>query len=368
MKEIRLIVKTKSKRYPIIIGSNILKNIDKILSSNKINFKNCLIVADRKVPKKYLSIVKSKIQCRNKKIHYFNSKEKNKNFKNVNNILERLLQYNFNRDDCIISLGGGITGDVAAFAASIFKRGIKFINIPTTLLAQVDSSIGGKTGVNSKFGKNLIGSFYQPDIVISDVDVLKSLSKREIICGYGEIIKHSLIKSKKVFNYLEKNKFKVIKLENNFIQKAIADSCKIKKNIIEKDEKEKNIRKILNFGHTFAHAYEAAQGYSKKLNHGEAVILGIKSASKFSLVNNHLKKKNYNKIISHINNLNLNLNLNKYFNSKDINKIIKFMMSDKKNRSKKINLILLSDIGKPIINFNYNVIKIKSFFKNHLLN
>jgi len=124
--------------------------------------------------------------------------------KNVNLILNKLFKFNFNRNDCIISFGGGIVGDVSGFAASIFKRGLKFVNIPTTLLAQVDSSIGGKTGVNNKYGKNLIGSFMQPDLVISDVNMLYSLPKREIICGYGEILKHSIISNRKIFNYLKK--------------------------------------------------------------------------------------------------------------------------------------------------------------------
>ena len=285
MKKIKLVVKTISKNYPIIIGSNIIKNISSIIQSNNIKFNKCLIVADKKVPKKNLSILKNKISCKAKSIHLFNPSERNKNQESVNKILDKLLVNNFNRGDCIISFGGGITGDITGFAASIFKRGIKFINIPTTLLAQVDSSIGGKTGINNKYGKNLVGSFFQPDLVVSDINLLKTLPKREIVCGYGEIFKHSLIANKKIFNYLDKNKFKVLNLQSPYIEKAIADCCKIKKTIVQQDEKEKNLRKVLNLGHTFAHAYEAALGYSKKLNHGEAVILGIKSAAKFSMEN-----------------------------------------------------------------------------------
>ena len=285
MKKIKLVVKTSSKNYPIIIGSNIIKNISSIIQTNNIKFNKCLIVADKKVPKKNLSILKNKIPCKTKSIHLFNPSEKNKNQESVNKILNKLLINNFNRGDCIISFGGGITGDVTGFAASVFKRGLKFINIPTTLLAQVDSSIGGKTGINNKYGKNLVGSFFQPDLVVSDINLLTTLPKREIVCGYGEIFKHSLIANKKIFNYLDKNKFKVLNLQSPYIEKAIADSCKIKKTIVQQDEKEKNLRKVLNLGHTFAHAYEATLRYSKKLNHGEAVILGITSATKFSLEN-----------------------------------------------------------------------------------
>ena len=200
MKKIKLVVKTSSKNYPIIIGSNIIKNISSIIQTNNIKFNKCLIVADKKVPKKNLSILKNKIPCKTKSIHLFNPSEKNKNQESVNKILNKLLINNFNRGDCIISFGGGITGDVTGFAASIFKRGLKFINIPTTLLAQVDSSIGGKTGINNKYGKNLVGSFFQPDLVVSDINLLTTLPKREIVCGYGEIFKHSLIANKKIFN------------------------------------------------------------------------------------------------------------------------------------------------------------------------
>ena len=198
-----------------------------------------------------------------------------------------MLKNNFNRNDCLVAVGGGVIGDVSAFAASIFKRGLKFVNIPTTLLAQVDSSIGGKTGINTSYGKNLIGSFYQPALVISDIDFLKHLPKRELVCGYAEIFKHSIIDDYKFFDFLIKNFKKIINLNKPYINKAIYKSCLIKKKIVEKDEKEKNLRKKLNLGHTFAHSYEATYNYSRGLNHGEAVLLGIKSASEFSY-----KKKN----------------------------------------------------------------------------
>ena len=368
MKKIKLIIKTNSKKYPIIIGTNIIKNISNIIKSNKIRFTKCLIVADKKVPKKKLLELIKKIQC-NKKITYlFKSNEKNKNQKSVNIILDKLFKNNFNRNDCIISLGGGITGDVVGFAASTFKRGLKFINCPTTLLAQVDSSIGGKTGINNKYGKNLIGTFYQPDLIIADTSFLKSLPKREIICGYAEIFKHALIAGKKFFAFLDKNKFRILKLQSPYIEKAIKDSCIIKKNIVERDEREKKLRKVLNLGHTFAHAYEAEAGYSKKLNHGEAVILGIKSAAKFSLSNKLLSKKKYLKIISHINLLNLPNNIKKFFLKKNISSILNFMKSDKKNISSKINLILLKDIGKPISNLYFKENKIQNFFYKELFN
>jgi 3-dehydroquinate synthase/shikimate kinase/3-dehydroquinate synthase len=292
----------------------------------------------------------------------------NKNFGSVNKILDILLDKNFSREDCVISIGGGITGDISGFAASLFKRGLKFINIPTTLLSQVDSSIGGKTGVNSKYGKNLIGSFYQPNLVISDVQFLKTLPKRELICGYGEILKHSLIANKSFYNFLDKNNDKILKLSSPFVEKAIYESCKIKKDVVEKDEKEQGLRKILNFGHTFAHAYEASLGYSKKLNHGEAVILGMQSALNFSLKNSLIQKKDCHSILMHISKANLPSKIKNFFKIRDLNKILSFMAKDKKNNSNKINLVLLKKIGQPIINKEYKKNDLSKFLKSELRN
>ena len=293
MNLIKLNIKTGNQKYPIFIGNNIIGNLSKFLRENLISFNQCLIVADKNVPKKLIKKVLNSLHKKKITLHHFNSSEKNKNQKNIDDILSILLNKNFNRNDCVISIGGGITGDVSGFAASIFKRGLKFINIPTTLLSQVDSSIGGKTGINNKHGKNLIGTFYQPSLVVSDIIFLKSLPKREIVCGYGEILKHAIISDKKFFSFLDKNGSQIFNLKSPLIEKAIFKSCSIKKKVVEADEKEMGLRKVLNFGHTFAHAYEATLKYSKKLNHGEAVILGIKTAAKFSLSINILNIKEF---------------------------------------------------------------------------
>tara|TARA_B100001057_G_scaffold191034_1_gene191868 strand:+ start:5173 stop:6279 length:1107 start_codon:yes stop_codon:yes gene_type:complete len=366
MKPIKLNVKTKLQNYPILIGSNLIKNLNSYFNKNSIISNQYLLIIDKNVPSKMISNIKNSLK--KKKIFQliFTANEKNKNINHVNKILKILLSKNFSRQDCVITIGGGITGDVGGFAASLYKRGLNFVNIPTTLLSQVDSSIGGKTGINTKEGKNLIGSFYQPKIVISDSEFLKSLPKREIICGYGEIFKHSLLINKNFFKYLDNNSKQILNLKSPFIEKAIFESCKIKKTIVEKDENEKNIRKVLNFGHTFAHAFEAALGYSSKLNHGEAVILGIITALKFSSNIKLIKFKDYNKIIKHIYKLKLPSDIHNYFSMNDLNKILTFMSKDKKNVSKKINLILLKKIGSTIINKEYNDFEIKQFLKKEL--
>ena len=363
---VKLKIKTENYKYPIYIGNNILFKLNDILKKNLIDFNQCLIIVDKNVPKKLIDKVLRSLSKKKISLYYFNSSEKNKNQKSINNILSILLKKNFNRNDCVISIGGGITGDVSGFAASMFKRGLKFINIPTTLLSQVDSSIGGKTGINSKYGKNLIGAFYQPSLVISDIIFLKSLPKREIICGYGEILKHAIISDKKFFNFLDINGSQILKLKSPFIEKAIFRSCSIKKKIVEIDEKETGIRKVLNFGHTFAHAYEATLGYSKKLNHGEAVILGIKTAAKFSLSNNILNIKEFNLIENHLSKLSLPRNIDKFFSIKNLNRLLSFMKKDKKNNTNKINLVLLKKIGSPIFKLQFDEKKINFFLKREL--
>ena len=204
-------------------------------------------------------------------------------------------------------------------------------------------------------------------MVISDINFLKSLPKRELICGYGEILKHAIIADKKFFTFLDINSSKVLDLKSPIIERAIFKSCSIKKKVVEADEKEMGIRKILNFGHTFAHAYEAALGYSKKLNHGEAVILGIKTAAKFSLLNKILDIKEFELIENHLNKLNLPSNITKFFSIKDLNRILSFMKKDKKNITDKLNLVLLKKIGSPIYKLQFDEKKIHFFLSKELV-
>ena len=368
MKIKRLLISTNHEKYPIFIGSGLILNLKKIIKDLSINYIKCLIVVDKNVPNKKVDLIKKKLNSGEVYIYHLEANEKNKNQKTVNQILEVLLKKNFSREDILISVGGGITGDIAGYTASIFKRGLKFINIPTTLLAQVDSSIGGKTGINTNQGKNLIGSFYQPKLVISDIDFLNTLPEREIVCGYGEILKHSLISNRNFFKFLNKNFRKILEFKSPYIEKTIYHSCQIKKEIVEKDEKERNLRKILNFGHTFAHAYEASLSFSKKLNHGEAVILGMTTALRFSKSNNFLPINEFKIIINHIESFGLPNNIKKYFSLKNVDKIISFMVNDKKNNTNRINLILLKKIGTVLIDKKFDKKKLKTFLKKELSN
>ena len=251
--------------------------------------------------------------------------------KEVNKLVEKCLSKNFNRNDVLICLGGGILGDFSSFAASIIKRGINFINIPSTLLAQVDSSIGGKTGVNSVLGKNLIGTFYQPKLVMSDVSLLRSLPQREIVCGYAEILKHSIILEKNFFNWLKKNSKQILIHKNlKLIQNAIVKSCKVKLFYVNKDTNEKNIRMTLNFGHTFAHAIEVQNKYSKRINHGEAVLMGMMMATKLSYQRKICSIKTLNDIKKVFNENNFKYKISNFFKKNEHQKLINHMVNDKK--------------------------------------
>ena len=347
MKNSKLIIRTKTKSYPIYFGTNILNKTGILIKKNLPSVKKICIISDNKLPKKLLIKLSKSLKKYEIKIFKLQANEKIKSISVANGIIEKLLKNNFNRSDCIIAFGGGVIGDLSAFISNLTKRGLKFVNIPTTLLAQVDASIGGKTGVNTNQGKNLIGTYYQPDFVLSDISMFKSLPRREIVSGYGEILKHSLIMDKKFFIWLSKNGKKIIRKKNNSILvNAIIKSCKIKSNVIQQDEKEKNLRMILNFGHTFAHGFEGAKNFSKKINHGEAVLLGMMIASDLSNKKKLLSKKELFLIKKHYLKLNLIMNLKKIFKKNEINKIIYFMKKDKKNVDEKINLILLKKIGK----------------------
>ena len=368
MKNIKFIVKTKSKSYPIYFGNGILNTTGSLIKKNLVDVKKICIISDNKLPELLLKKLIKSLKKYDLRIFKLTANEKTKSIRVVNKIIEKLLKDNFNRSDCVIAFGGGVLGDLSAFVSNLTKRGLKFVNIPTTLLAQVDASIGGKTGINSNQGKNLIGTYYQPDFVLSDVSILKSLSQREMISGYGEILKHSLILDKKFFFWLSKNAKKIInKKDNALLINAIFKSCKIKSKIINRDEKEKNLRMILNFGHTFAHGFEGGKNFSKKLNHGEAVLIGMMVASELSYEKKLLSFEELSLIKKHYLNLRLPMHINKIFKRNEINKIIYFMKKDKKNVDEKINLILLNKIGKTTKPNKYilNSNKVKKFLYSY---
>jgi len=346
MKNQKIKIKNLNQNYSVLIGNNILNSLPKKIKSVCPKTKKIALIFDKKVPSKFKKIILRNLKKYKLFIYNFNANEKNKSIKSATLIIDKLLSKNFNRTDLIIGVGGGITGDLSGFVASIFKRGINFINVPTTLLSQVDAAIGGKTGINSKFGKNLVGTFSQPKLVISDTSFLTSLSKKEMVCGYAEILKHAIIKDKKFFEWLKINSKYIFFKDPKKLTYAIQKSCKIKLFYINQDVNEKNMRMVLNFGHTFAHAIEIKNNYSKNITHGEAVLSGIILATKISLKKNLCSYKTFQELTQIYKKNNLSYTIKKYSNLKSINSLIPFLKNDKKNNDKKINFILLKKIGK----------------------
>ena len=358
--ETKILLKIKNKKQNIIIGKNSLKRINKYISIKK-NLLNIVII-DSKVFKIHKSYINKNFNISNAKIIVFKSLEKDKSISGYNKLIKKIFRYKPDRNSRIIIIGGGMLGDLGGFICSTILRGLDLTLVPTTLLSQVDSSIGGKNGINNEFGKNLIGTFYQPSLVIIDTYFLKSLPKKQIISGYSEIIKHALIKNKKYFYWLEKNSKNILSLKEPFLSKAIIESIKIKSQIVKNDEKEnlnnKNSRALLNFGHTIGHALEAKNNYKNNLTHGEAISIGMVCATKISNKLNFLSKEKEEEIIKNLKESKLPININKI----NLDNLFKYILQDKKISGNKIKFVLLKDIGKAFIIKNFTFKKLKNIF------
>ena len=339
-------IKTNQNNYSIEIGDNSI--IPYIKKKKKI--KKIFIIIDQKV----CHILKPIENDININIIRIKASEKIKSIDSYWKIILMLLKLKIDRSSVLIAIGGGTIGDLSGFIASTILRGIKFVLVPSTLLSQVDSSIGGKNGINCIYGKNLVGTFLQPNHVIIETKILKSLPIREIRSGYAEIIKQALIHDFKFYKWLEQNYESILKLKNKFLIQTIIKSIKIKSTYIANDEKENLInsksRAMLNFGHTYGHALEALEKYKNKLNHGEAVAIGMATAALISHRIGSLSKAEYLNIVEHLRKAKLPTH-DKRINSKKIYDMIEL---DKKNTKGSINLILLKKIGQAYYKRNLN--------------
>ncbi len=349
----KILIKTKNKKYKIIVENG---SINTYLKSELMSDSKKFIIIDNKVSKKIINIIKNK---KNVVLIKVKGSEKLKSINNYWKIISNLLQKKIDRSSTIIAIGGGTVGDICGFISSTILRGIKFVLMPTTLLSQADSSIGGKNGINSKYGKNLIGTFYQPDIVVIDPTILKSLPLKQIRTGYAEIVKHALINDKKFFNWLKKNLKNILLLKKDSLSYAISKSIKIKTKYVTSDEKEKLInsssRAILNFGHTFGHALESINEYRSNLTHGEAISIGMILATKISYKMKNIKRSELDDIIDHFKRAGLPYSTKSIINKKLYKKII----ADKKNTNNKINLILLKKVGQAYYKRGLTITKLK---------
>ena len=364
---IKIKINLNYQSYDIFLKNNIFEYITK---SHEKHYPGCkaIIITDYKVGKIYLRKLVNKFSSRNIEVNSYSVGigEKSKSFKILENLAEKIIKKGINRNDIIYALGGGVVGDLSGFLSSVILRGVKFAQIPTTLLAQVDSSVGGKTGINTKLGKNLIGTFYQPCAVFIDPDTLNTLPRKELLAGYAEVVKYSLINDKVFFNWLNKNIKANLNLASKNVIKIISTCVKKKAYIVKSDEKEKKTRMLLNLGHTFAHALENELNY--KVRHGEAVSVGMLMAMRLSYNLGYSLEKDFISLENHLKRSKLPITLKNLCNKKKwlSKSILKKMQTDKKSYKDNIQFILCKGIGGAFIKTNIDKKIIEKTIKEFL--
>ena len=348
----KLTIDLKENSYDIIIEHGLLSNLGTLISQKFVKPKT-FIVTDNNISVHWLeqTIESLSAQGISPKVLEVPAGENTKSFINLEKIIDQLLESKVDRGSLLIALGGGVIGDLAGFAGAVTLRGIKVVQVPTTLLSQVDSSVGGKTGINVRQGKNLVGSFYQPSLVAIDTQVLKTLPPRQLFAGYAEVVKYGLIKDCSFFDWLELNGKKVLEGDKLAQQFAIFTSCRIKAEIVEADEKEQDLRAILNFGHTFGHALEAEAGYDGNLLHGEAVSIGMVMAIELSKNLGHLSGQDAGRAVEYIRSIGLPTNINSIegSNSWHPDGLIQHMQHDKKVSNGQLRFVLIKGIGEAYL-------------------
>ena len=331
--------------YDIYIGSKLAEELKQFVSVAKFSRK-AMLVTDTNVEKIFSGEIRLALESAGLevKVVIIPAGETSKSLAEAEKIYTEAIEFGLDRKSAVFALGGGVVGDLTGFIAATYLRGVPFVQIPTSLLAQVDSSVGGKVAVNHKLGKNLIGAFYQPKAVFIDLDMLKTLLSREIASGLGEIVKYGVISDSKLFKYIEDNSYKILALEHEVMEHIIARSCEIKADVVSKDEKEGGLRRILNFGHTMAHAIEEATGYSR-YTHGEAVAIGMIGAAYISYKLGRIDEAALNRLQNLIDKLGM------VSRAKDCDVDIMFeaIFRDKKTINGKINWVLMDKIGKVSI-------------------
>ena len=346
----KLRVELGERAYDIVVGERLLAQAGKLIPP-LIKGKSVIIISDRSVARFYLHRLCNALEdagIRHRSV-IVQPGEGTKSLASFGELMEALLEQKPDRKTTLIALGGGVIGDLTGFAASVLLRGVDFIQIPTTLLAQVDSSVGGKTGINSRFGKNLIGSFHQPLLVLSDVATLATLPARELGSGYAEIIKYGLISDPAFFNWLDENGAALLAGDTALQTQAIVKSCQAKADIVAADEKEGGVRALLNFGHTFGHSLEAETGYGEELLHGEAVAIGMVLAFQASVKLGICPAEDLARVQAHYKKTGLPASPMDICKEWDVNKLVEHFAHDKKTIDGKLTFILTRGIGKAFI-------------------
>lgn len=339
----QLTVELGERSYPIFIGKGLLDKAELVapyVAGNQV-----MIVTNDTVAPLYLDRVKSLFSGFKVSVTVLPDGEQYKNLETLNQIFDQLLQERHTRKTTLVALGGGVVGDMTGFAAACYQRGVDFIQIPTTLLSQVDSSVGGKTGVNHALGKNMIGAFHQPKAVIIDTDTLNTLPKREVSAGIAEVVKYGLIRDMSFFEWLEANIDRLYGLEYEAVAHAIEVSCKCKASVVSEDEKEGGVRAILNLGHTFGHAIETHMGYGVWL-HGEAVATGMVMAADLSCREGWLTDRDVERVVELLKQANLPVISPEEMT---VDQFKALMAVDKKVLDGTVRLVLMKQIGDAFV-------------------
>jgi 3-dehydroquinate synthase len=359
------------RAYDIVIGRDVLASLGARLAALRCGVRTA-IVTDRNVARHWLDKTEASLKAAGIESSRIvvDEGEGSKTYAGLEQVSEALIAARIERNDLVIALGGGVVGDLAGFAAAILRRGVDFVQVPTSLLAQVDSSVGGKTGINSPQGKNLLGAFHQPVLVIADTAVLDTLSPRQFRAGYAEVAKYGALGDEAFFSWLEANHEDVFK-GGAAREHAIATSCRAKAAIVARDERETGDRALLNLGHTFGHALEAATGFSDRLFHGEGVAIGMVLAAQFSASLGMIPQSEAIRVERHLAEVGLPTHLQDIAGSSqeglaDADALMTLMAQDKKVRRGKLTFILLEAVGRAVIAKDVEPARVRDFLQSKL--
>ncbi|HEY3638214.1 MAG TPA: 3-dehydroquinate synthase [Rhizomicrobium sp.] len=343
----RIEVSLRERSYSIHVGAGLVARVGEFIGPR--GQSGVAVVTDRNVAALHLDRLLTSLQASNiaARAIVLEPSEETKSFRGLEQLTDELLAAGIERDGIVLALGGGVIGDLAGFAAGVLKRGIDYVQLPTTLLAQVDSSVGGKTAINTTKGKNLVGLFHQPKAVIADTELLDTLPRRELLAGYAEVVKYGALGDAGFFDWLEL--YALAGLDGNaaYLERMIAHSCRIKADVVGRDEREAGDRALLNLGHTFGHALETATGYSARLLHGEAVSIGMVLAFRLSAQLGFAPASDAQRLEEHLRRVSLPVSIDDIPGQRpDAHTLLSHMMHDKKSKQGQLIFILARGIGK----------------------
>jgi 3-dehydroquinate synthase len=368
---VKVEVALENRAYDIVIGRGVLASLGERVARLRPGVRTA-IVTDRNVAKHWLEPAEASLAASGIPTSRIvvEEGEISKTYAGLEKVSEALIAAKIERNDLVIALGGGVVGDLAGFAAAILRRGVDFVQVPTSLLAQVDSSVGGKTGINSPQGKNLLGAFHQPVLVIADTAVLDTLSPRQFRAGYAEVAKYGVLGDEAFFAWLEKNHADIVK-GGSAREHAIATSCRAKAGVVSRDERETGERALLNLGHTFGHALEAATGFSDRLFHGEGVAIGMTLAAQFSAKLGMIGEQDAARVERHLIEAGLPTRLQDIAGFAqeglaDADALMALMAQDKKVKRGKLTFILLEAVGRAVIAKDVEPAPVRDFLQSKL--